>query len=158
MTRASLLALLLAALLASGCAEAIFSIISFRSHEAYSDASLMRFRELMGAGVAVTKSDVLATLGPPIEVIGQDEGEVFVYRRLARDTNVINLNPAMISFVTAPPLPIYYGSDSSGRDDTLMVFFDREGRLRNSGERRGIGETDRSRAAYLGEGVQGLIK
>jgi len=158
MTRAGLLALLLAALLASGCAEAIFSIVSFRSHEAYSDASLMRFRELMGAGVAVTKSDVLATLGPPIEVIGQDEGEVFVYRRLARDTNVINLNPAMISFVTAPPLPIYYGSDSSGRDDTLMVFFDREGRLRNAGERLGIGETDRSRAAYLGEGVQGLIK
>lgn len=158
MKRTTLLALLLVAPLTSACAEAIFSIVSFRSHDAYSDASLTRFRELLSTGAAVTKPDVLATLGPPIEVIGLDEGEVFVYRRLARDINVINLNPAMITFITAPPVPIYYGSDSSGRDDTLMVFFDREGRLRNAGERLGIGETDRSRAALLGEGVQELIK
>jgi hypothetical protein len=158
MKRGTLLALLLIATLAGGCARAIFSIVSFRTHEAYTDASLTRFRELLQSGETVGKSDVMATLGPPIEVIGQDEGEVFVYRRLARDTNVINLNPAMISFVPAPPVPIYYGSDSSGRDDTLMLFFDREGWLRNTGERLGIAETDRSRAALLGEGVQELIK
>ncbi len=158
MKRASLLALLLFAAVGGGCAAAIFSIVSFRSHAAYTDASLASFRELLGSGVAVTKPDVLATLGPPIEVIGQDDGEVFVYRRLARDTNVINLNPGMVTFFAAPPVPIYFGSDSSGRDDTLMVFFDREGRLRNTGERLGIAETEGSRAAVLGEGVQGLIK
>ena len=64
----------------------------------------------------------------------------------------------MVTFFAAPPIPIYYGSDSSGRNDTLMVFFDRDGKLRDAGQRLGIGETDRSRAALLGEGVQGLIK
>ena len=151
------IALLLIAALSAGCAEAIFSLDSHRTHDAYTEASLDEFAKLRAAG-SVSKAEVLATLGPPIHVIGQDTGEVFVYRRLARDTNVINLNPAMISFVPAPPVPIYYGSDSSGRDDTLMLFFDREGRLRNSGERLGIAETDRSRAALLGEGVQELIK
>ncbi len=158
MKRAALPALVLVAMLASGCAEAIFSIVSFRSHQAYSDASLASFRELLGNGRPVTKPDVLATLGPPIQVIGQDAGEVFVYRRVARDTSVINLNPAMITFITAPPVPLYFGSDTSGRDDTLMVFFDRDGRLRDQGQRLGIEETGRSPAAFLGEGVQELIK
>ena len=76
---------------------------------------------------------MLATLGPPIQVIGQDTGEVFVYRRLARDTSTINLNPSMVTlFCPAPPIPIYFDSRTSGRDDTLMVFFDSQGQDRKS--------------------------
>ena len=160
MRRLALLPLVFCALLASGCGQAIFSIVSFRSHDAYTDAALARFYELIEVtGGDVSKAQVLFTLGPPIQVVGQDEGEIFIYRRLARDTSVINLNPSMITFVgPMPPIPIYFASDSSGRDDTLMLFFDREGRLANQGLRLGVGEGGHSPAARMGEGVQEMIK
>ncbi len=160
MRRAALLGLVLCALLGSGCGQALFSIVSFRSHDAYTDVALARFYELIAAtGGKVSKPEVLFTLGPPIQVVGQDEGEIFIYRRLARDTSIINLNPSMISFVgPLPPIPIYFASDRSGRDDTLMIFFDREGRLANQGLRLGVGEDGHSRAARMGEGVQEVIK
>lgn len=152
-------ALFLVAMLASGCAEAIFSIDSFRSHEAYSEASLLRFREIQSEGAVLTKADVLATLGPPVHVIGQDAGEIFVYRRMARDIRTINLNPGMVTlFVSLPAVPIYFDSETSGRDDTLMVFFDRQGNMRGEGVNLGVRETGQSGAALIGEGVQGLIQ
>lgn len=141
----------------TGCAKAIFSIASYRSHEAYSDASFAAFQGLEPG--AAGKAEVLAALGPPIHVVGQDRGEIFVYRRLARDTSVINLNPSTVSFLgPAPPIPLFYGSDTSGRDDTLMVFFDAAGRLRGHGTSYGIGRTEGSRAARVGQGVQELLE
>ena len=152
------IALLLIAALSAGCAEAIFSIDSYRTHDAYTEASLGEFLE-MGVAGPVTKADVLATLGPPIHVIGQDTGEIFVYRRLARDNRTINLNPAMVTiFISLPPIPIYFDSDTSGRDDTLMVFFDSEGRMQGESVNLGIGDTGQSGAALVGEGVQELLK
>jgi hypothetical protein len=152
------LALLLLVTLSVGCAEALFSIDSFRSHEAYTEASLRAFAEVKAEG-PVTKADVLATLGPPIHVIGQDAGEIFVYRRLARDTRTINLNPSMVRVgIALPPIPIYFDSDTSGRDDTLMVFFDSEGRMRGESINLGVGDTRQSGAALVGEGVQELLK
>jgi hypothetical protein len=152
------LALLLAAALLAGCAEALFSIDSYRSHDAYTEASLRAFRERK-AGGQVTKADLLATLGPPIRVIGEDTGEVFVYRRLARDNRTINLNPGMVRVgIPAPPLPIYFDSETSGRDDTLMVFFDSEGRMRGESVNLGIAETRQSGAALVGEGAQELLR
>jgi hypothetical protein len=147
-------ALLLGATLSTGCAEAIFSIDSYRTHDAYTEASLGEFLEMRAAG-PVTKADVLATLGPPIHVIGQDAGEIFVYRRLARDTRTIDINPAMVTlFFSLPSMPIYFDSDTSGRDDTLMVFFDSQGRLRGESVNLGIGNARQSGAALVGEGVQ----
>jgi hypothetical protein len=152
------LALLLLATLSVGCAEALFSIDSFRSHDAYTAASLEEFAAIK-AERPVTKADVLATLGPPIHVIGQDAGEIFVYRRLARDTRTINLNPSMVRVgIALPPIPLYFDSDTSGRDDTLMVFFDAEGRMRGESINLGIGDTRQSEAALVGEGVQELLK
>ncbi len=152
------LALLLGATLSIGCAEAIFSIGSYRTHDAYTEASLDEFVKLRSAG-PVSKAEVLATLGPPIQVIGQDTGEVFVYRRLARDTRTINLNPAMVNlFGPTVPIPIYYDSQTSGRDDTLMVFFDAQGRVQGEGFNFGIQETGQSGAAFIGEGVWELLK
>ena len=113
----------------------------------------------MRADRPVTKADVLATLGPPIHVIGQDKGEIFVYRRLARDTRTVNLNPSMVSVpVALPPVPVYFDSQTSGRDDTLMVFFDSDGRIQGESIRLGVGDTDQSGAALVGQGVQDLLR
>ena len=152
------IALLLVATLSTGCADAIFSLDSYRTHDAYTEASLEAFAK-MRADQPVTKADVLATLGPPIHVIGQDAGEIFVYRRLARDTRTINLNPSMVSIpVSLPPVPVYFNSETSGRDDTLMVFFDSQGRMRGESVNLGIGDTGQSGAALVGQGVQELLK
>ena len=152
------MALLLLAAVSVGCAEAIFSIDSYRSHEAYTEASLDEFVKLRATG-PLSKADVLATLGPPVQVIGQDAGEIFVYQRLARDIRTINLNPSMITvFGPAPPIPIYFDSETSGRDDTLMVFFDSQGRMRGEGVNLGIGDTGQSGAAFVGQGVQELLR
>jgi hypothetical protein len=151
-------ALLLMAALSTGCAEAIFSIDSYRSHDAYTEASLAAFAAARAEG-RVSKADVLATLGPPIHVIGQDEGEIFVYRRLARDTRAINLDPSTISvFISLPSIPIYFDSQTSGRHDTLMVFFDSQGRMRGEGIHLGIGDSRQSGAALVGQGVQELLE
>ncbi len=148
------LALLLGAALSTGCAEAIFSIGSYRTHDAYTEASLGEFVKLQAEG-PVFKADVLATLGPPIDVISQDAGEIFVYRRQARDTRTINVNPSIVGlFGPTPPIPIYFVSETSGRDDTLMVFFDSQGQLRGDCVNLGIANTRRSEAARGGEGAR----
>ena len=117
--------------------EAIFSMVSFRNHNAHTDASFVSYQRIQTQGV-VTKVDVLATLGPPLHVIGQADGDIFVYRRVASDTRIVDLNPSMVSFVTALPVPIYFNSNTSGRDDMLMVFFDAEGRARSEGARYAV--------------------
>lgn len=133
----------LALTLSAGCSNALFSWTHVRSHSAFTDESYEAFRELKAAG-PVTKADVLSTLGPPLHVVGQETGDVFVYRRRARDTRTVNLNPSFISFAgPAPPIPIYYGSSISGYTDTLMVFFDPQGRMLDEGQRfeiEGIGQ------------------
>ena len=49
-----------------------------------------------------------------------------------------------MSFIPfAPPIPLFFGRSTSGHNDTLMVFFDPEGRLVTEGERLeilGIGQ------------------
>lgn len=148
------LALLLGAALSTGCAGAIYSIDSYRTHDAYTEASLGEFVKLRAEG-PVTKADVLATLGPPIDVISQDAGEIFVYRRQARDTRSIDINPGKVAvFFSGPSVPLYFDSDTSGRDDTLMVFFDSQGRLRGDCVNLGIANTRRSEADRVGEGTR----
>lgn len=136
-------AAVVAVALSLGCSNALFSWTHIRSHTAFNEASYEAFRELRANG-PVSKADVLATVGPPMHVIGQETGDVFVYRRSARDTRIVHLNPSFISvFGPAPPIPIYYGSSSSGYSDTLMVFFDSEGRMLQEGQRfdvQGLGQ------------------
>ncbi len=142
-TRGGVAVLLLAATLATGCSRAIVSWTRFRSHDAYTDYAYESYRERRASG-PMSKQDVLATLGPPIEILAQESGDVFVYRRRARDTRTLNLNPSFISFLAAaPPIPVYYRSATSGFSDTLMVFFDGEGRVVDDGQRfdiEGMGE------------------
>lgn len=124
--------------LTAGCSEAIFSMVSFRNHYAYSDAAFVEYQMIQQKQGEVTKADVLATLGPPIHVIGQSEGDIFVYRRKAVDTRSIDINPSMVSF--SVPIPIFFGSRTSGRDDTLMLFFDAEGHVRGEASRFDVEE------------------
>lgn len=129
------LALASLALLGIGCAEAIYSRSSFRSHDAYTDADYARYQDALGSQ-PLSKADVLATLGPPLQVVYQESGDVFVYRRRALDVSVVNLNPGMISgFGPTLPIPIYFNSETSGRNDTLMVFFDENGLMQGDSER-----------------------
>jgi hypothetical protein len=125
-------------LLLGGCAEALYSRVAVQSHDAYSDADYAAFLAIRQLG-ATRKGEVLATLGPPIQVLGQDAGDVFVYQRRARNTSVVNINPAVVSgFGPTVPIPIYVRSATTGRDDTLMLFFDPEGRLQGESLLRGI--------------------
>lgn len=111
----------------TGCAEALFSRVTMRTHAAYSDRDFARFGETCKEGSS-RKSDIMAVLGPPNQVLAQDRGDVFVYRRSASDTNVVNLNPSMVSgFGPTVPVPIYFRSNRSGREDSLMLFFDEQG-------------------------------
>ncbi len=132
------IALVIVSLLLSGCAEAMFSRVSMRSHAAYSDGDLALFRTMRSAG-SVHKGDVLATLGHPTQVIGQDTGDVFVYRRRFRQENVINLDPSVVSGLgPTVPIPIFFRNTTTGRNDTLMLFFDTDGRLLGDSLLRGI--------------------
>jgi len=119
----------------TACSEAIVSRMTYRSHAAYTDEAHERFEQSQQDG-PIRKPEVLATLGPPILVIPQPEGDLFVYRREALDTTIIHLNPAFISyFGTMPPIPLYFGSFTRGRVDVLMVFFDTLGNLVDAGSR-----------------------
>lgn len=143
-----ILAAALLASLALGCSEAFLSITRYRSQEALTDEGYRTYRARRGSHepgatgqpASLTKADVLAVLGPPIRVIGQGGGDVFVYQRLARDTFIVNVNPSFVPyFGPAPPIPLYFGSFSEGRNDVMMVFFDAEGRVVADGERFQLG-------------------
>ena len=136
--RALLLAALAGTLMLTGCAEAIVSHVTTRTHAAYTDAHFANFVETCVVG-RCRKGQVLAALGPPNQVLAQDRGDVFVYRRSERDTNVVNLNPSMVSgFGPTVPVPIYFRSTREGREDTLMLFFDADGVFRGRSLARGI--------------------
>lgn len=129
-------------LLSLGCGEALIARARYRSHESFTDESLARF-ERTGSGVELSKADVLASLGPPTHTIGQPDGEIFVYRREALDRWVVDLNPSFVPIpFPTPPIPFYFGSVTRGRDDTLMVFFDREGRMRGRSVKLAIDASD----------------
>ena len=135
-------ALALLVLLSLGCAEAIISRTSYRSHDAYSEEAYAAFAaKKQGGLIVVSKADVLATLGPPIQVIPQDQGEIFVYRRVSRSANTLNINPSMVSGLgPTVPIPLYYARSSKGRNDTLMIFFDEKGMYRAESVRFDIEE------------------
>lgn len=133
-----IIAALVCGFLLSGCAEAIFSRVTRRDSAAYSDADFTRYAKLRKMGTT-GKGEVLSTLGPPVQVLAQDHGDVFVYRATSRVTDVINLNPSTVSgFGPTVPVPLYFSSDTTGREDTLMLFFDTEGRLVGESLARGI--------------------
>ena len=146
---------ILLALILTGCSPAIFTITSYRGHTALDEASLRGLADLADRGV-LSKAQILETLGPPVTVIGQDDGEIFMYRRIARDTSTLFVNPGYV-VPPAPSIPLWSDADVSGRDDLLMVFFDERGDVRGASFRKRVGEVSGSRAATLGEEIRGWI-
>ena len=71
---------------------------------------------------------------------------------MARSVPVVSVPVAL------PPVPVYFDSQTSGRDDTLMVFFDTEGLMQGASVNLGVGDTGQSGAAFVGQGVQELLK
>jgi hypothetical protein len=130
--------LILISLALAACAPALVSVTSFRSHQAPPSVSIEDLESANG-GETLRKADVLDLLGPPLHVIGQGDGEIFVYRRLARDSRTVTLNPAYL-VPSAPSVPLYSRMNVSGRDDLLMVFFDTQGRVRALSSYRGVGD------------------
>jgi hypothetical protein len=108
--------------------------------------------EQLVADGEVHKAEVLRSMGPPVSVLGQEDGEIFVYRHVARDTSTINLNPGYI--MLGPSIPLWVDHNVSGRDDLLMLSFDAHGALRGASLRQRVAETGESRAAVLGEGMR----
>ncbi|MFO0980651.1 MAG: hypothetical protein U1E76_02710 [Planctomycetota bacterium] len=155
MTRseATLAALLL--LLSTACSKTLVEVtterrdVAFRTDQA-SDV------ESLTAGEGATKASVLSALGPPLTVIPQERGDVFVYRREAYDSQTVNVNPSW--FTSVPTTSIYTNTDQSRRDDVLMIFFDAAGRARSFAASRGTLDTSGSRAARVGEAFEGLRK
>jgi len=139
----ALLGIALGALTA--CTSSFYSATTYRTHRTFTEQAYASFEGMIAEG-PVFKPDVLGSLGPPVHVIAQELGEIFVYRSRVHDTNTINLNPAF--FVRgAPSIPLWVDSDVSSRDDLLMVFFDTDGRVTATSAHRGIQDTLGSRAA-----------
>jgi hypothetical protein len=127
------LALWLLVPIALGCNQALVSVLSSQTHAAYTDEAFAELEAAKAQG-SLTKAEVLATLGPPIRVIDESDGDVFVYRRLDQGTRTVNVNLSLASyFFPAPPFPIYFWSATKIRNDTLMIFFDPSGRVRGDG-------------------------
>ena len=139
----------------TGCSSSLFSIVTFRGRRGFDEAALVQVARRKTQGPA-SKAQVLAALGPPVEVLVQSDGEVFVYRRHARDAATLSLTPGAV--LPAPSIPIYYASEVSGRDDLVMVFFDANGRVRGISARSGIGVVEGSKAATLGEMFEGALR
>ena len=149
-------ALLSCALALAACAPTVVAVRSYRGHSALDEHALATISELAEAG-ALNKAGVLSVLGPPIAVVGQGGGEIFVYRHVARDASEINLNPGYL-VPSAPSVPLYVDNDVSGRDDVLMVFFDAEGRVVGASMRRNVEDVTGSRAASHSELVRGWVE
>jgi hypothetical protein len=140
----------------AACAPTVVSVQSYRAHRPLDESVLTTLSELADTG-DLTKARVLTELGPPVGVIGQGGGEIFVYRHVARDTSIINLDPGYL-VPGAPSIPLYVDRDVSGRDDVLMVFFDAQGRVVGSGIRHYVNEVTGSRAASAGQLLQGWLE
>jgi hypothetical protein len=72
----------------------------------------------MAPEVGQTKAAVLDSLGPPINSLPQPDHDVFVYRVRADGTTAFN--------GAGGNVPFYYSTTRSA-EQTLLVFFDRQG-------------------------------
>ena len=148
--------LALAATLLLGCAPTIVALRSHRGHRALDEHALASLSARAELGT-LDKAGVLTILGPPVVIVGQTRGEIFVYRHVARDTSEYNLNPGYLVQVI-PPFPLLVDSNVSGRDDLLMLFFDSRGRLADASLRQSVGDVGDSRAARQNDRVRGWVR
>lgn len=73
-----------------------------------------------------SKASVLASHGPPLEVLPLPNGDLFVYRVRRVDQRIWNVDTRQLSPLA---VPLYVDALGERRDDSLMVFFDRQGKV-----------------------------
>jgi hypothetical protein len=125
--RVAVAALLVGALLASGC------MIGRRyvGSEIRGDA-----HEVIQIG-RTTRPEVLAAFGPPDRIVRQREGDVFVYRYDQRNQTQLTIEePVVTNF------EIFSYEKVQEKSDLLMVFFDRAGVVTAFGYRHGREELE----------------
>ena len=93
------------------------SISRFESGRAVPDTAALQ------VGVS-TKADVMAALGPPLEVRRQFDGDLFIYRRVLSQSRQILLFPL---------LPFYADQRGSSRQEQVTLLFDPRGVLTGVG-------------------------
>ncbi len=86
-------------------------------------ADLSSFREGQ-----TTKRDVLARLGPPLQVRRQFDGDLFIYRTREMHTERLLLIPF---------LPFYERTEGSAKGDAITLLFDKQGVLKGVGRHNG---------------------
>ena len=150
------IAALLCPLLLVACAPTLWAVRSYRGYRAIDDTALTTLSQLAEAS-ALTKSGVLSVLGPPVSIVEEDGGDIFVYRHVARDTSEINLNPGYV-VPWVPSVPLYVDNDVSGRDDLLMIFFGEDGALTGASFRQSVRDVSGSRAASQSEMVREWVE
>jgi len=150
------IALALLATIPLACAPTLMAVRSYRGHQSLDPKALATISELAEAG-ALNKAGVLSVLGPPVSVVGQGGGEIFVYRHVARDASEINLNPSYV-MPSAPSVPLYVDNDVSGRDDVLMIFFGADGKVLGASMRQNVDDVTGSRAASQSDLVRGWVE
>lgn len=103
-------------LAACACGNAVYS----RTH-----VSAGQPPDLSGPPPA-TKAEALARLGPPLEVLPGQQGDLFVWRLRRSDVRSWNLNTGWLGVMG---VPIYADIDAGRHDVVLLLAFDAQGRV-----------------------------
>ncbi len=107
---------LLLVLLPCACGNALYSRTQVRAGTP---------AELDGPRPA-TKAEALALLGPPLEVLPGQHGDLFVWRLRRTDVTSLSLNTG---WFTGVGVPLYADVDGLRRDVVLYLGFDAQGRV-----------------------------
>ena len=89
----------------------------------YSSETLTQ-EQLDAVAVAKTKSEVLKTVGPPLDMGIQLNGSVFIYRAAHRELENLNLSAFQGSFDY---------EEEETRTERLTIFFDKKGNVTGYG-------------------------
>ena len=89
--------------------------------------------QLDAVAVAKTKSEVLQTVGPPLDMGVQLNGSVFIYRAAHRELDNLNLSAFQGSFDY---------EEQETRTERLTIFFDKKGKVTGYGFDKAVDRAD----------------
>jgi len=84
---------------------------------------------------STTKGEILETFGPPIRIQKQFDGDVFVYAYLRKNSSTFTIEePYFTNFL------IFQYTREQQKMDGLVIFFDKDGVVKNFGIQKGTQE------------------
>jgi outer membrane protein assembly factor BamE (lipoprotein component of BamABCDE complex) len=113
------LLLVAAVLVTPGCSGALYSRREVTTGQP-------RAEHRADVAVGSSKAEVLATLGPPGEVLPLAGGDLFVYRLRRSRWRTFDLNTGLVGW---PRMSLFADLQGGNRDDALTVRFDTTGRV-----------------------------